>query len=414
MLEWTIEKVQQKANDLGWTLLSDYKIDGKRRVTVKCDKGHIWDIGLFHFTDDKGCPDCKREKKRLLTEQKIKDIIVLKGWELAEQYVCRTEKIKIRCEHGKIFEIFSTSLSKSSIKCDCVRKQETYNKVSQSLRFPYEEVKDYFTNNNCVLLSEIYINAHQKLEYICSCGNQSFTCFDRFKCGNRCRKCGTETSALKQKGISKNTGHHFRLPFEEVLAVYEENGCILLDTEKEYKSIQSDLKFICSCGKTSKKSFQSFRINSMCIECSTENRSGEKHYLWKTDREQHEEDRSFKDRCHKMLTACFKKFGSTKNDKTINLLKYSMSDFRDYIKSHINWEKVKNGVWHIDHIFPIQAFMDYGIRNIELINCLENLQPLSEFDNTSKGSKYSKLEFENWLKSKNVIFETKINDRFYS
>ena len=54
----------------------------------------------------------------------------------------------------------------------------------------------------------------------------------------------------------------------------------------------------------------------------------------------------------------------------------------------------------MDHIFPIQAFVDYGIKDIKLINCLENLQPLNGKENCSKGDKYDVEKFEKWLESK--------------
>jgi hypothetical protein len=60
---------------------------------------------------------------------------------------------------------------------------------------------------------------------------------------------------------------------------------------------------------------------------------------------------------------------------------------------------------HIDHIFPIQAFIDFGlcdIEHIKVINSLENLQPLDAFDNLSKNNKYDKDEFIDFLKSKEL------------
>jgi len=59
----------------------------------------------------------------------------------------------------------------------------------------------------------------------------------------------------------------------------------------------------------------------------------------------------------------------------------------------------------LDHIFPIQAFIKYGIRDIKLINCLENLQPLSPVDNMIKSDNYDKKEFEKWLTKKKVDFK---------
>ena len=70
--------------------------------------------------------------------------------------------------------------------------------------------------------------------------------------------------------------------------------------------------------------------------------------------------------------------------------------------------KVKNKKWEVDHVFPIKAFLDYGISDLKIINCLDNLQPLSEYDNCSKNAKYDCVEFEKWLVSKKVLFKGKV------
>jgi hypothetical protein len=54
----------------------------------------------------------------------------------------------------------------------------------------YEEVKKFFADNGCDLISKEYINARTHLEYKCSCGNVSRIIFDSFRRGHRCRKCG--------------------------------------------------------------------------------------------------------------------------------------------------------------------------------------------------------------------------------
>lgn len=60
--------------------------------------------------------------------------------------------------------------------------------------------------------------------------------------------------------------------------------------------------------------------------------------------------------------------------------------------------------WVVDHKFPIKAFLDYGIEDIALINCLENLQPLEEKANLRKNDYYLASDFETFLVSKGVDF----------
>jgi (p)ppGpp synthase/HD superfamily hydrolase len=58
---------------------------------------------------------------------------------------------------------------------------------------------------------------------------------------------------------------------------------------------------------------------------------------------------------------------------------------------------LKDSNWHLDHIFPIQAFLDYGITDVKIINRLDNLQPLSQQQNHEKKDRYNKIAFESWL-----------------
>jgi hypothetical protein len=59
----------------------------------------------------------------------------------------------------------------------------------------------------------------------------------------------------------------------------------------------------------------------------------------------------------------------------------------------------------VDHVFPLKAFVDYGILDVSLANCLENLQPLLGKENISKSAKYDRSCFENWLEVKGINLE---------
>jgi len=81
-------------------------------------------------------------------------------------------------------------------------------------------------------------------------------------------------------------------------------------------------------------------------------------------------------------------------------LGFSHLELKVHIESHHNWDLVKNGEWHIDHIFPLKAFFKNRIYDVKIINCLENLQPLSNVENSKKGDEYCEIEFNLFLESK--------------
>jgi hypothetical protein len=83
------------------------------------------------------------------------------------------------------------------------------------------------------------------------------------------------------------------------------------------------------------------------------------------------------------------KMGYKKNSKTSNILGCSFEEFKSYIESQFNdnmtWENY--GEWHLDHKTPV-SWAETEEQVYEL-NKYTNFQPLWEFDNLSKGNKWS-------------------------
>jgi len=251
----------------------------------------------------------------------------------------------------------------------------------------FKEVKQYFKDHGCELLEKEYKDNRTPMKYRCSCGNPDICkiTFYRFKVGQRCQKCSS---------IKKAERH--RLTYEDVKQYFEDHDCELLETE--YINNQTPMRYICDCGNDECKiRFYSFKRGSRCKKCAIERRIGENNCNWIEDREELKEINKFKKKCRNILSSALKRTGQLKNNKTYTMLGYSSEELREHIYNHPNWEKVKDGKWHLDHIMPIKAFADYGIKDIKLINCFENLQPLLAIDNSKKHDKYDEKEFEEWL-----------------
>lgn len=159
---------------------------------------------------------------------------------------------------------YNNSKEKLEFICKCSNKDKKSfkefkkypfcSKCSSNRKLTYEEVSDYFSNNNCILLSDNYINNRQKLRYICSCGNESIITYDHFSQGHRCKKCGYKKCGDKQ-----------RYKYDEVFTYFKDNNCILLSTE--YMNNRTPLDFICECGNESTTTFDSFKRGCRCKTC---------------------------------------------------------------------------------------------------------------------------------------------------
>jgi hypothetical protein len=95
------------------------------------------------------------------------------------------------------------------------------------------------------------------------------------------------------------------------------------------------------------------------------------------------------------LRSVFKRLGKKKENKTIEILKYSPIEFKKHIEflfdQNMSWENRDS--FHIDHIIPIVAFKKDT--PVYIINSLDNLMPLPPKDNLLKNAsidiKYKEL-----------------------
>jgi hypothetical protein len=257
-----------------------------------------------------------------------------------------------------------------------------------SKKLTLEYVKGFFEEQGCKLLEKRYKNNKTKMSYRCNCGNISKIQFGNFKHGQRCFECG-----------HRNKGEKKRLSFKYIKSYFEKNGCELL--ENKYINSRTKMRYQCSCGNISKIAFKHCYNFIRCKECGEKACFGENHYRWIKDRKKYKERKKFRQKCYSMLRKTLKETYQKKENRTYKMLGYTAEELQDYICNHSNWEEVKNLKWHLDHIYPIGAFLDYGINDVKLINCLENLQPLECRENISKSDKYDQYQFEDWLIERN-------------
>lgn len=224
------------------------------------------------------------------------------------------------------------------------------------------------------------------INFICSCGEKGSAKFFSFKKGTRCESCRRAKQA-KSSTLSP----------DEVRALFEAAGCELLDN---YLNSGTPVKYRCSCGTISRISFSNFRKGSRCFECGKKKHSGENHHRYIEDRDEARLRRTLTQKYRNALQRTLEAFSELKGENSQTLMGYSPSELKDHITSHPKFEHVRQSRWQIDHIYPIKAFLDHGIHDVSLVNCLENLQPEFPKVNYQKNDAYSKPEFRRWLNSK--------------
>jgi hypothetical protein len=108
-------------------------------------------------------------------------------------------------------------------------------------------------------------------------------------------------------------------------------------------------------------------------------------------------------RVYSMMANCYNKCGTEKSHHSHEVLGYSPDDLLKRLQSFPSWQILKNESWHLDHIFPIIAFVRKGITDPRIICELENLQPLAGTENCSKNDIYDEAAFEEWLAKRSNV-----------
>ena len=92
----------------------------------------------------------------------------------------------------------------------------------------------------------------------------------------------------------------------------------------------------------------------------------------------------------RIMLSSFKKY---KKSNTFTYLGYTSTDLANHLQSKfkegMSWDNHGRGGWHIDHIKPIAAFDLSEDDWLKKAFSLDNLQPLFESENCSKGSLYN-------------------------
>lgn len=280
-------------------------------------------------------------------------------------------------------------------------------------RLTFEYVYNYFKENGCELLETEYKNTQTSLKYKCKCGHVTQTAFTNFKKKKRCRNC---------VGREKHT-------YQYIFDYFKNQNCELL--EKEYKNVDTKMKYKCKCGNISEICFDKFRIGGRCKICSkTQPRDFEYVYnyfkeqgceLLETEYINASTRIKYKCKCNNISYTTFNNFQKYRRCKNCGTLSMygennpSWNSNREEIKLNQRIREYKSKIWkirnmkddsnynnflkypkkyHLDHIIPVFLFsklvLEYNLdeqKVKKVINHRSNFQLLTKEENHKKHSK---------------------------
>lgn len=234
-------------------LVSNVYVKSCEILEYICSCGDKSSVSFMKFSSPKHSKKCFNcSKKEQADKYRLDYEIVYTAFEaagcelLSKEYKKNDELLLYICNCGNEAYVTYNNF-KNGKRC----KQCKLKKVSEARRHDYDYVKEYFHQQGCTLLSKIYINCDELLQYECVCKNIAYISFDSFRRGSRCRDCGNEKLA-----------EYHRLKYDDVKQLFKQRCCKLLS--KTYINGTSPLSYICSCGNKLQTTYESFRYREHC------------------------------------------------------------------------------------------------------------------------------------------------------
>lgn len=193
VMKRTIDDVKELFKSKGCVLVSDEYRNNKQLLDYICVCGNPHKIRLNDFLRGIRCPVCKSKKiskAKKYSYEYVYNEFKKRGCTLiSNQYKGSQEKLEYICECGNPSIVTFNHFINSAVRCCECAKRRQREKMGHS----YEFIREQFESEGCILISTEYINSGTLLDYVCSCGNASQITYDNFRSGHRCKGCSGRT-----------------------------------------------------------------------------------------------------------------------------------------------------------------------------------------------------------------------------
>lgn len=168
----SFEEVREAFENRGLILFETVYVSAKTKMKYRCPKHPDKELSISYDKlkqSVQGCPHCSRERvgDKLRTPiEEVRKAFEDKGLELLEtKYVNNKTKMKYRCpKHpDKDLSVTFDSLKSKGTGCPFCG----YERIADSLRISFEDVKRAFEERGYVLLETKYVDGHTKMKYRC-------------------------------------------------------------------------------------------------------------------------------------------------------------------------------------------------------------------------------------------------------
>lgn len=187
----TIEFIRSEFKKEGYKLLTANYINNTQKLNYICKNGHKHSIWWRNWKSGKRCPSCSKYRNRYTVEL-LGPEFAKEGYTLlSEEYIGNDKKLEYVCPVGHKHSITWSNWQKGQRCSYCVNKRNADN---NSRRLSLDFVKVEFGKEKYILLSNKYVDAFQKLNYICPNGHKHTINWHDWHSGRRCPYCVSRIS----------------------------------------------------------------------------------------------------------------------------------------------------------------------------------------------------------------------------
>lgn len=187
----TIEYVKNYIENIeGYILLSKEYIGSLKKLSIKCNKNHIFEMSFNNFSAGCRCAICSGKMK--LTYEKVKNYIEsFDEYKLiSTSYENSMKKLQIKCPNNHLFEMDYHAFKKGCRCAECIGcKKHTYEYIKHFIE----------SNKGYILLSTNYKNTETKLIIKCPHLHIFKMNYHAFYNGKRCPICWKEIYYSKEE-----------------------------------------------------------------------------------------------------------------------------------------------------------------------------------------------------------------------
>lgn len=247
----SIEYVRIELKKRKITLISDLYTNSNIPLEIICPNGHNCSTSFQNILAGRCCKLCGYEKSRKKQSHSfdyVKGVAIDNNIRiLDDKYINSGQKMSLECVvcGGK----WSTSFDSINAGHGCPH-------CAKNAKLTIDVIRKQIENFGLILVSKEYANSQSDIEFICSCGQQSYKKYHELLVRPYCKGCG-------RKKLVQQLKH----PIKYVRGVIESKGGTLLS---DYKNASTPLKVMChACNNIFYPYFSSILHNdSWCPKCN--------------------------------------------------------------------------------------------------------------------------------------------------